>query len=333
MRFPKLLQKGDTIGVCAPSAGVDGEDEIGQARMNNAHIKMRELGYKSFETPSVRNDVKFVSADAKTRAFEFMSLYENPDVAVIMPPWGGQFLMDMLPHLDFSRLVDLPPKWICGYSDITGLTFPLTLRCDLATIHGSQFIDMGLAVVDLTVFEAMSNNEIIQRSSDSFVYFDETQKTETTVWKALDGKESHTFEGRMIGGCMDVLCNLIGTRFTPVPDFLDKYKNDGFIWTLESNELWTGKIYRTLWQMRENGWFEYCNGIVLGRPGNLADDDDFPDDFTLLDALNSGLADLSIPVIYDADIGHTTPRIQVINGAYGKVEYHNGKAVVTQQQR
>ena len=59
----------------------------------------------------------------------------------------------------------------------------------------------------------------------------------------------------------------------------------------------------------------------------------YQDDFALLDDLSSGLACLDIPVIYDADIGHTAPRIQIINGAYGKVEYHNGKAVVTQQLR
>ena len=146
MKFPKLLQKGDTIGVCTPSSGV--YEDFGLARMDNAHTKMRELGYESIETPSVRSNVKLVSADAKTRVLEFMSLYENPDVAAIMPPYGGEFLMDILPYLDFSRLAGLPPKWICGYSDITGLTFPLTLCCDIATIHGSQFIDMGLHNVD-----------------------------------------------------------------------------------------------------------------------------------------------------------------------------------------
>jgi len=326
MRFPKLLQKGDTIGVCAPSSGV--VDDVGHERMDNAHKKMRELGYESIETPSVRSNAKFASADAKTRAIEFMSLYENPDVAAIIPPYGGVFLMDMLPYLDFPLLAKLPPKWISGYSDITTLTFPLTLCCDFATIHGSQFIDMGLGNVDkydLAVFEAMSNKEFSQKSSDFYV--DHTGEKEKTLWKSLDGKKSHAFQGRMIGGCMDPLRNLLGTRFAPVPAFLEKYKNDGFIWALESNELIAGDIYRILWQMGECGWFKYCNGILFGRPNDYSD----IDDFTLLDDLNSGLACLDIPVIYDTDIGHTAPRIQIINGAYGKVEYHDGKAVVTQQ--
>ena len=246
MRFPKLLQKGDTIGVCAPSSEV--VKDFALAFMDNAHIKMRELGYESFETPSVRSN-KYGSTDAKTRVLEFMSLYENPDVAAIIPPYGGEYLMEMLPNLDFSRLAVLPPKWISGYSDITTLTFPLTLICDFATIHGSQFADMGwdnVSKYELAVFEAMSNKEFTQKSSEEFY----TEKTEKTVWKSLDGKGNHAFEGRMIGGCMNCLRILLGTRFAPVPDFLEKYKNDGFIWALESNvpEMREGDIYRTLWQ-------------------------------------------------------------------------------------
>ena len=325
------MQKGDTIGICAPSMGVTRDSDL--ARMNKAHIHMREHGYESMETPSVRCMDKFVSADAKTRALEFMSLYENPDVAAIMPPWGGEYLMEMLPYLDFSRLSELPPKWISGYSDITGLTFPLTLCCDIATIHGAQFLDMGSDTVDkydLAVFEAMSNMELTQRSSD--FYFDGRVENEKTVWKSLDEKENHVFHGRMIGGCLNVLRILLGTKYAPVPDFLERYKDDGFIWTLESNvcEMPEGDIYRTFWQMHECGWFKHCNGILFGRPDYFGEDNLTFNPLRALDILHTIL---NVPVIYDVDIGHTNPRIQIINGAYGKVEYHDGKAVVTQQLR
>ena len=41
----------------------------------------------------------------------------------------------------------------------------------------------------------------------------------------------------MIGGCMDCLVNLIGTKFDRVGEFLERYKDDGFIWFLESCDL------------------------------------------------------------------------------------------------
>jgi muramoyltetrapeptide carboxypeptidase LdcA involved in peptidoglycan recycling len=336
MRYAKLLQHGDTIGVCAPSSGVREDLHL---QLDNAHANVRALGYKTIETESVRIGFKCVSTDAQTRAEEFMNLYENPAVAGIMPPWGGEFLMDMLPYLDFSNIRVLTPKWVCGYSDITTLSFPLTVCCDMATVHGANFMNMGFESIhasDLMAFDVMEKAETTQHNSEYWGQFitsgDPPKKgyefTEKTVWKSLDEKNRHAFKGRMIGGCLDVLCKLLGTRFAPVPDFLEKYKNDGFIWTLESCEMKAADIYRSLWQMRECGWFKYCTGVLFGRPTGYSDSRDF----TLTDALKKGFGNINIPVIYDADIGHVPPQIQIINGAYGTVNYSEGRVAIKQNQ-
>jgi muramoyltetrapeptide carboxypeptidase LdcA involved in peptidoglycan recycling len=335
MRYPKLLKKGDTIGICAPSSGVSGDIRI--KRLDNAIRNVEALGYKVLETASVRSSVKCVSAGSAVRAGEFMSLYENPEVAAIIPPWGGEFLMDILPLLDFKMLSKLPPKWVCGYSDLTTLTFPLTLICDIAAIHGSNFMNMGYAHIhdaDMKAFEIMSKAETIQESWEVYGGYTSWEDISQEIykldkpsqWKSLQGDNKVSFTGRMIGGCMDTLCKLLGTCFAPVETFLDRYKNDGFIWTLESCEMNAADIYRTLWQLRECGWFRYCNGILIGRPDGYSDSQDF----TLTDALIQGLVRLNVPVIYDADIGHVPPQLQIINGANGKVEYINGKARIFQ---
>jgi muramoyltetrapeptide carboxypeptidase LdcA involved in peptidoglycan recycling len=337
MKYAKLLQTGDTIGICAPSSGAN---ESLWGRLDKAFENVRALGYDTIETLSVRKREKCVSSDAKTRAVEFISLYENPNIAAIIPPWGGEFLMDMLPYLDFSRLFDLPPKWICGFSDITTLTFVLTVTCDIATLHGSNFMNMGYARIhksDLIAFEAMSRRQLKQHSSEfwgCFNNWDNISKEiynldKKTEWKSLLGDSELRFEGRMIGGCMDVLCKLIGTHYAPILKFLEKYKKDGFIWTLESCEMSAADIYRTLWQMRECGWFQYCNGVLYGRVAGYSD----TYGFTLTDALGSGFGSLGIPVIYDTDIGHLPPQIQIINGAYGRVNFENGGATVWQEMR
>jgi muramoyltetrapeptide carboxypeptidase LdcA involved in peptidoglycan recycling len=336
MKYPKLLQKGDTIGVCAPSGGASGEKL--SVRLDNAIRNIKALGYEVIETASVRCDSKLVSADSATRAAEFMSLYVNPEVAAILPPWGGEFLMDMLPHLDFEKIAALPAKWVCGYSDMTTLTFALTLMSDVATVHGSNLMNMGFARIhdtDMRAFEVMSNPETRQKSWDTwggFTSWDDFSKEVYTLdkpseWKSLHGNAQVTFSGMMIGGCMDTLCKLLGTRFAPVEAFLDRYKQHGFIWALESCEMAAPDIYRTFWQMRECGWFRYCSGIIIGRPDGYSD----KRGFTLLDALRQGLGELNVPVIYDADIGHIPPQIQIVNGALGKVEYNSGKAVITQE--
>jgi len=336
MKYPKLLQKGDIIGICAPSSGVSGE--VLFTRLDNAIRNIRSLSYDVIETASVRSDEKCVSASSVTRAAEFMSLYENPDVAAIIPPWGGEFLMDILPYLDFERLSALPAKWVCGYSDTTTLTFALTLLSDIATVHGSNLMNMGfnsIHAADIRVFDVMENRTTKQKSWDTYGGFSNWDDLSNEIytpdkpslWKSLQGEASVSFGGMMIGGCMDTLCKLLGTRFAPVEAFLNKYKQHGLIWTLESCELEAPDIYRTFWQMRECGWFKYCNGIIVGRPDGYKD----KRDFALVDALEQGLGSLNTPVIYDADIGHIPPQMQIINGAVGKVEYSDGKAVITQE--
>lgn len=79
MKYPKALQKGDTIGICAPSSGVSGETLF--IRLDNAIRNIKTLGYDVIETDSVRRDDKCVSASSETRASEFMRLYKNPKVA------------------------------------------------------------------------------------------------------------------------------------------------------------------------------------------------------------------------------------------------------------
>jgi muramoyltetrapeptide carboxypeptidase LdcA involved in peptidoglycan recycling len=109
MKYPKLLKKGDTIGICAPSSGI-GEDLF--PRFDKAIANIKAQGYDVIESATVRNRVECASANAKTRAAELMSLYENPAIAAIIPPWGGEFLMEILPLMDFERIAALPPLQI-----------------------------------------------------------------------------------------------------------------------------------------------------------------------------------------------------------------------------
>jgi len=344
MKYPRLLEKGNTIGICAPSSGVSGE--LLSKRLDNAILNIKGLGYNVIETASVRSNDKCVSADSATRAAEFMSLYENPNVAAIIPPWGGEFGMDMLPCLDFEKLASLPAKWVCGYSDTTTLMFPLTVISDIATIHGSNSMNMGYTRIhptDLRAFDVMSHSETEQQSWNSWGDYanwdvsessvDLTREAYTldkpSVWKSLQSDSPVTFRGRMIGGGLDVMGILVGTAFAPVESFIDKYESDGFIWALESAEMSAANIYRALWQMRECGWFRYCNGIIFGRPDGYKD----TQDFTLFDTLRQGMGGLNVPIIYDTDIGHIPPQMQIVNGAMGVVDFVDGKATVRQTLR
>ena len=133
--------------------------------------------------------------------------------------------------------------------------------------------------------------------------------------------DSISFNGRIIGGCMDCLVNLLGTRFDYVNQFVNKYANDGIIWYLEACDLNVFGIRRAMWQMQEAGWFKHVKGFIFGRP--LMGETMF--NLNRFDAvLPVACVANKVPVIMDADIGHRPPQMIMINGALGEVKFDRG---------
>lgn len=123
--------------------------------------------------------------------------------------------------------------------------------------------------------------------------------------------------GRLIGGCMDCLVNLTGTRFDKVWEFQERYAEDGFLWFLESCDLNVFAIRRAMWQMEEAGWFRYVKGFLIGRP--LC----YGQEMMGLDAYEAVLAvarKYRVPVVMDADLGHLPPAMPIVSGSIGTVE-------------
>ena len=60
-----------------------------------------------------------------------------------------------------------------------------------------------------------------------------------------------------------MLLNLAGTPYDGTGDFLDKYKEDGILWYLESFDLGCEQMMEGLWKMRQMGWFDHVTGFVL----------------------------------------------------------------------
>lgn len=220
MKYPKFLESHAIIGVSAPSDGVI--DPIKLNRLDNANLKFSELGYIILETESVRKSEKGVSGDAKTRAREIEYLFEDSTVQGIICVAGGDFLLEMLSELDTDK-IKKNPKWIQGYSDPTGLLYLITTKLDIATIYGDNFKTFGMEKWHPSLennLEILKGNLIIQHNFD--FYEKESLKYESglegyhldtpVLWKCLSNRSKVTMKGRLIGGCLDLLVSLIGTR-------------------------------------------------------------------------------------------------------------------------
>lgn len=341
MIYPEKIKKGDFIGVTAPSMGL--ENEIGNLRVDNAIKNLTKKGFNIKETPNVRTCSFGRSSSAKKRAEEFLSLWENKEVKAIIALEGGDFLCEMLDELDFNMLSKVAPKWIQGYSDITNLGYVFTQNLDIATIYGPNLKSFGMRNLHVShenSLKLMAHEQFIQNSyekHEEFKGFDnddineekdpyeEYKLTKEVNWINLKNEEEIKFSGRCIGGCLDVVKDLMGTKYDKVKEYIKKYKEDGIVWFLEAFETSTPGLFRSLWQMKNAGYFENCKGIIFGRPLMVRQEYEI----TYIDSIKDAISDLNIPVICDADIGHLAPQLPIVNGAILEVKSKNGKGSIT----
>lgn len=145
---------------------------------------------------------------------------------------------------------------------------------------------------------------------------------EPTVCES-DTDELHV-TGRCIGGCIDVLKDLIGTPYDQTKEFIRRYESDGFIWYFDNFALSSAVLYRTLLQLRYAGWLspENTRAVLVGRTCFETVDAEMSYD----DAVRMAFPD--IPVIRNLDIGHTDPHFTMVNGAMAHLDWKDRKAAI-----
>jgi muramoyltetrapeptide carboxypeptidase len=329
-----LLPKNATIGVTAPSSGVEPELHF---LLQNAIEQLKEKGYKVDCGETAWTQEKAKSAPAKVRASELNRMLTEDDIDIIIPPWGGELLIEILEFLDFDKIKE---KWVLGYSDLSVLLLAITLKTGIATAHGTNIVDLRgeysdpLTAMWETVLSTKAGASVAQHASEKYQLKWEHDSpspcvfrlTEKTEWKLVSG-DKVKLEGRLLGGCIDVIRHLIGTPFGDVKGFRAEHIGDEpVLWYLENCELSTVDLRRSLVQMKLAGWFENCSGILFGRsPANMP-----KENYTAEDVYKDLSYDLGLPIVYDIDCGHMPPQITFINGAYAEVEAGDGKGTVIQ---
>lgn len=334
MKQAPFLQKGDKISIVAPSFGVTTEPYM--SREEAAIKNFKRLGYVIEEGANVHLNEGIVSSSTpQNRAKEFLDAYKS-DASVIISCGGGELMDEILPCVDFDEIRSLPPKWFMGFSDNTHLTYTLTTILDLITIYGPNFPSFYERPIRLNQKDAL---RMLSGEKDFEGYakwnkpnfkkrIDLSIKKETNPLRRnryITQKiiTSHNWngdvEGRLLGGCLDCLITICGTRFDKTKEFIQKH-DEGIIWYLEACDLNPLSIRRAIFQLKEAGWFSSAKAFLIGRP--LCWDQEM---FSLnrFDAVLGVLKEFNVPVLFDVDLGHYAPSLPMKNGALAKVSYDN----------
>ena len=310
MIIPEFLKDNDVIGITACSAGVLDKIKDYEDSLDN----FKKYGFKIKETSNVRTS-GLVSSDKVTRALELQSLFLDKDVKMVAIARGGDFLYEMLDEVDFKVLSN-NVKWLVGSSDPTSLLYILTTKYDIATMY-SPCNTTGLNINPL--HESYLNylkfikGDLVKQ--ERYPYTEEKgfsdNFTKDNRWLNLNGDVYA--EGIVIGGCIDVLKDVIGTKFDKTQEFIKRYEDEGFIWYFDIFSMSAESLYITLLQFKNAGWFKNTKAILFSKvcfPSSFVD-------MSYEDAIKKALP--NVKVVYLFDIGHVKPSFTMINGMKARI--------------
>jgi muramoyltetrapeptide carboxypeptidase len=342
IRFPARLRPGDRVGVTSPSMGVRPRES---GLLERAVEAVRERGY-DVVLGSCMDGSSHVSAPARERAAELTAMLADPWIRAVVPPRGGETAIDLLPLLDWEAIAAAEPTWFVGFSDISTLLVPVTLRTGMATLHTNNLMNTpyrraGQVLTWLDIV-ALADGASFRQSADGqhrVCSPDRPPMAQTAgpmvgpeqaagAWSRLDSDAPADVSGRLIGGSIGALSHLIGTPYADISRFVKEHAPEGLIVYVEAANEDAFAVCRSLHGMRLAGLFASANAVLVAR--TIA-----PDARTLTqkEAVLDALGGLGVPIISGIGCGHVPPYLPIVNGAVGHLRFGTGSASLSQSLR
>ena len=353
MKKPKALKKGDKIAIVSLSRGLLGmpfckhELDIGLRRL-------REYGLEPIIMPNSLKDLKYLEEHPEKRAADLKQAFMDKDIKAIIAAIGGNDTYKLIPFLmedeEFKQAVVNNPKIFSGFSDTTNNHLMLN-HLGLSTFYGPCLL------VDL----AELDKEMLPYTKESFEkYFLEENNFEITsspIWyndretydpseidmPRIEHKEEHGFEtingngvviGKLYGGCIESIYDaFVGNINTDAPIIYEKYKilpsktewKEKILFLETSEEaIVPSKLETMLIEFKNREIFNLVKGVIVGKPI----DEKYYDEYK--NVYKKVFSDLSTPVLYNVNFGHSVPRCILPYDAKTTVDYDNKKIIVNE---
>ena len=329
---PPRLYPGDKVAAISLSWG--GPGSFPQRYLAGKQQLEAEFGLQVVETPHALAEADWLWRNPQARADDLMAAFADPAIKAIFSTIGGEDSIRTLPYVDLAVL-RANPKIFMGYSDTT-ITHFACYKAGLVSFYGPAFI-AGFAenggifpyMVDALRRTLFTNTPLgeIQPNGDGWTVEHlewnnpENQTRQralqpTTGWQWLQGRGRR--QGRLIGGCLEVMDWLRGTPWWPNPD----QWQDAILF-LETSEDAPPAAYVTYYlrALAAMGILRQLAGILYGRPGGQIDPAHFAAyDQAILKVVREEEGLTELPVISHMDFGHTDPMFVLPYGVLAEID-------------
>jgi muramoyltetrapeptide carboxypeptidase LdcA involved in peptidoglycan recycling len=321
--YPKKLQRGDSIQVIAPSRsmGIIGEDSKEYA----LEYFEKELGLKVTFSKNVYEMDRFKSSSIKSRVSDIHNAFKDPNIKAIFTIIGGFNCNQLLEYIDWD-IIKSNPKIFCGYSDITALNNAIFAMTGLVTYSGVHYSTFGQKKLDRytpsylerVLFDKKEIKILpTEKWSDDAWYRDQDNRKliKSDGFWALNSGEA---KGTVLGANLCTFNLLQGTKYMP------SLKNS--ILFLEDDEESKAQHFdRDLQSLIHLKDFKYVKGLVIGRfqkESGISKDD-------LVQIVKTKKQLNKIPVLANADFGHTDPKFTFPIGGDVELKVTKSKGYLT----
>lgn len=324
---PKKLNKGDKVATVSPSWGGAGDQDLiwryeqGKKRMEDV------FGLRVVEMENTLKGTDYLYNHPEKRAEDLMEAFSDKSIKAIFACIGGSESIRLLPHIDFGIIKD-NPKIFMGYSDSTIIHY-MCLKAGISSIYGpallvdfAENISMSPYTVD-SLKRSLFSTEVIGNIPQSEIWTSEflpweiKNKDTPRKFKKNNGYEllqgKGIVQGRLIGGCIEVMEFMKGTDLFPE---LDKFDNS--ILFLETSEQ-KSQPYLIEYLLRNYGAMgvlEKINGIIFGKP---ADEEYYEEYKNVILKVLAEYGRQDLPVLYNLSFGHCEPKICIPYGAMAEI--------------
>ncbi|MBQ9009964.1 MAG: LD-carboxypeptidase [Clostridia bacterium] len=331
---------GKTVEIVSLSSGTIGEACVAhELRIGVERLKSMGLEV-SFASHALKG-LDYIREHPEDRASDLIEAYADPEVDMILCAMGGDDTYRLLPFLfEEDRLKKVVnDKIFLGFSDTTINHFMLH-RLGVNTFYGQSFLadlcelDSEMLPYSRQYFEELIITGTIREIRPSPVWyeertaFDESQigvprtEHENRGFELLQGPSC--FSGKILGGCIDSMYDVFDNgryedsvklcrRYGLFPS-LDDWK--GRILLLETSEEKPDpdRYEKMLVALKEYGVFGVVSGVLIGKPM----DEVYAEAYKSL--LVSVIDNPALPILFNVNIGHATPRCIIPFGIEATVD-------------
>ena len=288
LNIPKRLESGDTVAVIATARAVDG-----QAVKDGIQI-IKSWGLQVIEGKSLFGRHHLFAGTDQQRLQDLQFALDHPKIKAIFCARGGYGTTRILDQLNWSGFQKFP-KWICGFSDVTGLLCQVN-ALGYASMHSSmpQLFNQKNAQQDYqSLKKALFDGEV----------------TVTANPHALN--QPGKAEGTLVGGNLSLLVHLINTR--------SDIDTHGKILVIEDVDEYLYQLDRMMVQLVRCGKLTSIRGLVVGHLSKMKEGDlKFGTDAAGI--ISSHLSGSKIPVGFGFPVGHESPNRAIPMGINSQLQ-------------